>query len=160
MCTLVCRKAIITLAELSLVMTTFQHLSQKPCYIEWPDPPFPLLVMQYIPVLGKGVVWFTRLMLPGFLSGGSWKLEAGSWLPPLGRPTSHILNYIDIVVLHDIVESFPLLMAKAVLNEYFTLLNFRTPRRRKQSLSLSVCYLSSSIHVQAPCIHCVVDLSL
>ena len=58
-------------------------------------------------------------------------------------------------------------MAKAVLNEcftHFTLLNFRVLHRRKQSLSLlvfnSFCYLSSSIHVQAPCIHCVVDLSL
>ena len=108
--------------------------------------------------------------MAGFLSGGAgggafappWKLAA-----PLERPTSHILilNYINFDIVH--VESFPLLMAKAVLNEcfaHFTLLNFRVLRRRKQSLSLlvfnSFCYLSSSIHVQAPCIHCVVDLSL
>ena len=39
-----------------------------------------------------------------------------------------------------IVESFPLLMAKAVLNECFALLNFRALRRRKQSLTLSVLF--------------------
>ena len=93
----------------------------------------------------------------------------GSWLPPLRGPPVTYSYSITFDIVH--VESFPLLIAKAALNEcfvHFTLLNFRVLHRRKQSLSLSLsllvfnsfCYLSSSIHVQAPCIHCVVDLSL
>ena len=81
----------------------------------------------------------------GFLSGGGGSirsppppLEAGC---PLERPTNHIL------ILY-----------------YIWHCTCRKLRRRKQSLSLlvfnSFCYLSSSIHVQAPYIHCVVDLSL
>ena len=83
-------------------------------------------------------------LLTGFLLGGGRGEHSppplGSWLPPLERPTSHILihNYINFDIVH--VESFPLLMAKAVLNECFALLNFRAPRRRKQSLSLSVLF--------------------
>ena len=110
--------------------------------------------------------------IPGFFQGGGGGEHSpppppplGSWLPPLRGPPVTYSYSITFDIVH--VESFPLLMVKAVLNEYFahfTLLNFRVLCRRKQSLSLlvcnSFCYLSSSIHVQAPCIHCVVDLSL
>ena len=73
----------------------------------------------------------------GFFQGGGGEHSPplGSWLPPLERPTSHILtlNYtFDIV--H--VESFPLLMAKAVLNEYFCTIKFsRSAQAKTVSLS-------------------------
>ena len=65
----------------------------------------------------------------------------GNWLPPLRGPPvtySYSLTIITFDIVH--VESFPLLMAKDVLNECFAPLNFRVPRRRKQSLSLSVLF--------------------
>ena len=62
----------------------------------------------------------------------------GSWLPPLERPPVTYSYSITFDIAH--VESFPLLMAKAVLNKCFTLLNFRALCRRKQSLSLSVFF--------------------
>ena len=39
---------------------------------EWPDPPFPVLVMQYIQRWGKGVVWFTRLVCAAARGYGSF----------------------------------------------------------------------------------------
>ena len=61
-------------------------------------------------------------------------LEAGC--PPLRGPQVTYSYSITFDIVH--VESFPLLMAKAVLNECFALL--RAPRRQKQSLSLSVLF--------------------
>ena len=86
-----------------------------------------------------------RLMfycIQGFFQGGAGgsirpPLEAGC--PPLRGPPVHTHTQLHLT-LYMIVESFPLLMAKAVLNECFALLNFRAPRRRKQSLSLSVLF--------------------
>ena len=77
----------------------------------------------------------------GFFQGGGGSirpsLEAGC--PPLRGPPVTYSYSITFDIVH--VESFPLLMAKAVLiNECFALLNFRAPRRRKQSLSLSVLF--------------------
>ena len=81
--------------------------------------------------------------------------------PPLRGPPVTYSYSITFDVVH--VESFPLLMAKAVLNECFALLIF-VLRAGENNLSLlvfySFCYLSSSMYVQALCIHCVVDLSL
>ena len=94
----------------------------------------------------------------GFFQGGRGgsirpppPLEAGC--PPLRGPPVTYSYSITFDIVH--VESFPLLMAKAVLNECFALLNFRAPRRRKQSLSVfySFCYLSSSIYICTGTLH-------
>ena len=66
--------------------------------------------------------------------GGEHSPPLGSWLPPLERPTSYSITF-DIV--H--VESFPLLMAKAVLNECFALLIFAL-HAGENNLSLLVFY--------------------
>ena len=80
---------------------------------------------------------------PGFLSGGGGgrggafapPLEAGC--PPLRGPPVTYSYSIAFDIVHD-CRKLSLVNVKAVLNECFALLNFRAPRRRKQSLSLSV----------------------
>ena len=81
------------------------------------------------------------LIMQGFFQGergGGEHSPPGCPPPPLRGPPVTYSYLITFDIVH--VESFPLLMAKAVLNECFALLNFRAPRRRKQSLSLSVLF--------------------
>ena len=67
----------------------------------------------------------------GFLSGGGGGGEHSPPPPPLRGPPVTYSYSITFDIVHDIVEIFPLLMAKAVLNESFYTIQFSYSAQEK-----------------------------